>query len=480
MSPSDPKIGISQSHAILIPLPIQGHINPMMQLAWKLVSHGFLITFVNTETNHQRIIKANKDQSLHDSSDMIRMVSVADGLAPDDSHSFVVKFFAEVENALGPSVIDKLIRNINEKEGDQKVSCIVADVWTCFGLHTVAKLHHISLAVFNTSLVSNFAIRYFSPKLVSLGILPSDGIPKEDKTKKYLSSLPPLKSAHLPWLYGGEDMFRHAIRMVKEINKIEWVIFNTFYEQEPVVLDELSKEMSVFPIGPLISPDFLDGDRNTERRLVPSLLKPEAECLEWLEKQAEQSVIYVSFGSYAALNKLQMEELSVALEATHRPFLWVVRSDTMDSCQSVFSPGFMERIIDRGCIVSWAPQLRVLSHPAIACFVTHCGWNSVQESITMGVPMLCWPYFADQFLNSTYIVDVWKVGLALNANNNGLIEREEFTKAIERLLVAEEGTAIREEMRKMNKIARDTVKEGGSSSNNFKLFLNAITKRVNC
>ncbi|GLJ59746.1 hypothetical protein SUGI_1521750 [Cryptomeria japonica] len=409
-------------HALLIPFPAQGHINPMMQLAWKLVSDGFFITFLNTDVNHQRIIKANKDKDMQNNGDKIRMISVPGGLPPKK----------------------------------------------------VAELHHISLAGFHTSLVSTFAIRYFSPKLVSLGILPSDGIPEDDMVQKYLPSMPPLQSAHLPWFSGGEYLFRHGIRMAKEVAKIEWILFNTIYELEGGVADDLSREMGVFPIGPLISPEFLNGDRKIST--TASIWEDNMECLEWLEKQCEQSVIYVAFGSHGILNNQQVEELALGLEAAQRPFLWVVHSDVMNGTIGGLPAGFLDRVDDRGCIVSWAPQLRVLSHPSIACFVTHCGWNSVQESITMGVPMLCWPHFGDQFINSTYVVHVWKVGLPLKLNNDGLIEKEEFRRAIERLVATEEGRAIREEMKKWNSIARNTVKEGGLSSTNYNLFVKAMMK----
>ena len=139
----------------------------------------------------------------------------------------------------------------------------------------------------------------------------------------------------------------------------------------------------------------------------------EGECLDWLDKLSRKSVIYVSFGSVTVLSQTQFQQLALALEATERPFLWVVRSDLLEAGSEVaFPPGFLERIQlqrQQGCLVSWCPQLRVLSHPSIACFVTHCGWNSALESISMGVPMLCWPHFADQFLNQSYIVHVWKI-----------------------------------------------------------------------
>ena len=93
--------------------------------------------------------------------------------------------------------------------------------------------------------------------------------------------------------------------------------------------------------------------------------------------------------------------------------MWVVRSDITDGPLGEFLHLFRTRINDRGMVVGWAPQVKVLDHPSIACFLSHCGWNSTLKGISMGVPFLCWPYFADQFHNKSYICDAWKIGLGL-------------------------------------------------------------------
>uniref|UniRef100_A0A0D6QXC0 Glycosyltransferase n=1 Tax=Araucaria cunninghamii TaxID=56994 RepID=A0A0D6QXC0_ARACU len=462
-------------HAVLLPFPGQGHINPLMRLASKLVLDGFIVTFVQSDFNYQRTMQSHNDRSLQ--CNMLRMISIPDGLPPEDGRQDLLKLMQAVGNAMGPSVIDRLIQDIN-KEGEHKITCIIADVSLCSGLNEVAKLHDISLAAFQTSHASKFALHYFSSRLVSLGRVNSDGTPKEDKLVKYLPSLPPLYPGELPWLYGGEYRFRLGIRQTEATRPIKWILFNSLYELEAPAVDDLSKEVGVYPIGPLIPSEFLDSKRTTTKG-VPTPSGNEGKCLEWLNKQSEKSVIYVAFGSIAVLSKSQAEEFAVGLEATQRPFLWVVRSDQIEGDKSIVPPGFLERTRDRGCVVPWVPQLEVLSHPSVACFVTHCGWNSVQESIAMGVPMLCWPKFTDQFLNRKYIVDIWKIGLPLNANADGIVEKGEFTEAVARLLVGEESVKIGKEVSKWKKIASDAVKEGGSSFNNYNLFVNDIKKLCN-
>eukprot|EP01018_Ginkgo_biloba_P036040 Gb_18329 [translate_table: standard] len=464
-------------HAVLVAFPAQGHINPMMQLAKKLASDGFLVTFVNNEYNHSRIIEARKKMKFPVDQDMIRLTSICDGFPPEDTRTDMPKLLRAMENTMGLSV-EKLIQKINDTE-EHMVTCLIADMSVCYVLE-VAKQFNIPRAVFNPALIGTCAVCYSCLSLVSSGILPSNGILKEHKMMKYLPSLPPFYSGYLPWLFGSEAdqeyIFQLMIRTMKITRQTEWVLFNSFYELEAPVIKDFSKEVGVCTIGPLIPCDILDGNSEKEIGINPSFWADEVECLDWLDKKASQSVIYVSFGSLAVLNERQFEELALGLEATHRPFLWVVRSDLLDGTTAVFPSGFAERIKDRGCLVSWAPQLSVLSHSSIACFLTHCGWNSTLESISMGVPMICWPYFADQFLDRTYIVEVWKIGLALNANKDGIIDRGEIEEAVKSLLVEEEGVEMKKRVMKLKESGRDAVKEGGSSSINYNSFLNAMKK----
>ncbi|KAJ0100334.1 hypothetical protein Patl1_21709 [Pistacia atlantica] len=102
-------------------------------------------------------------------------------------------------------------------------------------------------------------------------------------------------------------------------------------------------------------------------------------------------------------DKTQFQELAMGLQLSNRPFLWVVRPDITDKINDAYPEVFTNRVVSRGHIVSWAPQHKVLAHPSIACFISHCGWNSTIEAISNGVLFLCWPYFTDQMHNENYI-----------------------------------------------------------------------------
>ncbi|XP_022866242.1 UDP-glycosyltransferase 83A1-like, partial [Olea europaea var. sylvestris] len=132
--------------------------------------------------------------------------------------------------------------------------------------------------------------------------------------------------------------------------------------------------------------------------------------------------------------------------------------------------GFNDRVQNRGLIVSWAPQQKVLSHPSVACFLSHCGWNSTVEGVSNGVPFLCWPYFADQFFNQTYICDHWEVGLELDRDARGIIRKEEIKNKLEQLLIDE-----RYKERALNLQAKTVASATkGCSHKNFNNFVDWV------
>ncbi|KAF3773285.1 UDP-glycosyltransferase, partial [Nymphaea thermarum] len=143
----------------------------------------------------------------------------------------------------------------------------------------------------------------------------------------------------------------------------------------------------------------------------------------------------------------------------------------MDYNAAVYPEGFMDRIARRALVVDWAPQKELLSHPSVACFLTHCGWNSTMEGLFNGVPRLGWPYFADQFLNQTCIVDLWKVGLKLVRDEDGVVGKEEIKKKIEDLMNDE---GIRKRVSDMKEKGKRAVIEGGASFDNLNGFVHTI------
>ncbi|XP_057846000.1 UDP-glycosyltransferase 85A5-like [Cryptomeria japonica] len=467
--------------AVMVPFPAQGHINPMFQLAKKLaVEEGFAVMFVNTDYQHERMVGANnnKESSLvREAQEIgIRLLSISDGLGPHESRNQFSKMVRSMEATCGP-LLCKLVDEIQEEEG-LAVTCLIVDLISAYWVLEATQHLDISRAVFWTGLTASYSTFYHAPTLISSGIITSEGTPTDHRMVEYVPWAPQIHSSQFPWLLpGSEDqefLFLMTLRCIESAKGL-FHFTNTVNELEIPIHKSFAKEDQVYSIGPLIPSQFLDAQsERTMGTMSTGFWTEEVECLSWLDKQLAKSVIYVAFGSVAILNQTQLEEFALGLEATQRPFLWVLRCDLLNGEPAVLPSGFMERTKHLGCFVSWSPQLRVLSHPSVACFVTHCGWNSTLESITMGVPMICWPYFADQFIDSSFILEEWRVGLTLNANMKGIIEKREVQEIVERLLDSKEGAEISEKMSTLKNMVRTAVREGGSSNINFRKFVNAM------
>ena len=248
--------------------------------------------------------------------------------------------------------------------------------------------------------------------------------------------------------------------MIQSMDFSKWILCNSAYE-----LDSYACELfpNILPIGPLLLPC-----NHLSRYAAGNFWPEDSTCISWLDQQPVGSVIYVAFGSIAILTQRQFNELALGLELVGRPLLWVVRSD---GSVAEFPDGFIKRVAEQGKIVSWAPQEEVLAHLSVACFISHCGWNSTMDGLAMGIPFLCWPNFGDQFLNEGYICDRWKVGLGLNPDENGFMSRHEIKEKIEKL-VSDDG--IKANAEKPKEMARNRVIEGGSFYNNFITFIEII------
>ncbi|KAL4196262.1 hypothetical protein AMTRI_Chr04g245270 [Amborella trichopoda] len=114
-------------------------------------------------------------------------------------------------------------------------------------------------------------------------------------------------------------------------------------------------------------------------------------------------VVYMNFGSSAVLAPYQLNEFAWDLANSQRPFIWVIREDLVVGESTMLEKEFVEATKERGLILSCCNPMKVLSHHAIGGFLTHNGWNSKLDSICNGVPMICWPFFADQQTNCWYV-----------------------------------------------------------------------------
>ncbi|KAJ0973870.1 hypothetical protein J5N97_015835 [Dioscorea zingiberensis] len=455
-------------HALLLPYPAQGHVLPLMELAHRMVSHGFTITFINTHFNHARLLSA-MPTFYSNTNPSINFISIPDGLQPGDDRNHIANLCKALTTIMPLHLEELIIKMMHEQPEHDKPTCLIADESMAWAFY-IAKKNGLRTSAFWPASATTFTNMKNIPKLIQDGIIHQhDGSAKTPGVIFRLSPrMPPMKVDHLSWncFFDPESnkvIFHYVYSNSESIKKAEFVVCNSFYEAEKPVFDYLNSS-KILPIGPLLS-----GRRFGKPAGV--FWAEDTTCKAWLDEQDVNSVIYVAFGSLAILDERQFQELALGLELTGRPFLWVVRPDITAKAIINLPKGFKDRIGDRGMVVQWSPQQEVLAHPAVSCFMSHCGWNSTMEGVRNGVPFICWPYFADQHLNQTYICDVWKTGLKMIPDENNMITKEQIKDKVEELL---DDGEMQKRALAMKEIAIKGIEKGGSSFENFNTFVSAI------
>lgn len=230
-------------------------------------------------------------------------------------------------------------------------------------------------------------------------------------------------------------------------------------------------------VGPLLPSAYLDEEHQigTDKDYGGNLRKPnDDKCLNWLEKQPQKSVIFVSFGSMAEIDEKQIEEVAWGLKmiSSNQNFLWILK----ESEQKKLPIQFLDSIGEKGLILTWCNQLQVLANRAVSCFVTHCGWNSTLEALSLGVPMVAMPQWSDQPMNAKFMEDVWKVGVRVKKDENGIVRREEIGRCIREVMIGGKCEGIRSNASKWRENGKRAVCFGGSSYHNIDKFVAKLMK----
>ncbi|KAL9447913.1 hypothetical protein AB3S75_015401 [Citrus x aurantiifolia] len=415
---------MSSPHVLVMPARAQGHVIPLLEFSQRLAKHGFRVTFVNTEYDHRRVVESLQGKNYL--GEQIHLVSIPDGMEPWEDGNDFGKLIEKCLQVM-PGRLEKLIEEINSRE-DEKIDCFIADGNMGWSME-VAKKMNVRGAVFWPSSAASVAFVFRIPKLIDDGIIDSHGTPMSMQMFRIAPNMPEMNSRDCFWAHIGDlttqkIFFDLLDRNTRAMIAVNFQFCNSTYELESEAFTTFPE---LLPIGPLLASNRLG---NT----AGYFWCEDSNCLKWLDQQQPSSVVYVAFGSFTVLDQVQFQEIALGLELCNRPFLWVVRPDITTDANDRYPEGFQERVAARGQMISWAPQLRVLNHPSIACFLNHCGWNSTMEGVSNGIPFLCWPYFGDQFLNERYICDFWKVGLKFDRDEGGIITREEIKNKVDQLL----------------------------------------------
>ncbi|XP_024963212.1 7-deoxyloganetic acid glucosyltransferase-like [Cynara cardunculus var. scolymus] len=449
----------SSPHVLIFPLPMQGHVNSMLKLTELLLTAGLHITFLISAKDHDRLFRYTTVHGHLNSYSGFRF-HVIHGLyeGPVDTGDKLTILFDSLSKVTTPLLRNMLL--------DSPVACLIADGIMAFPLDA-AKGTGVPVFFFRTVSACAFWAYFCIPDLVTSGDIPFQGTDMDKQIVNVKGMEGFLRQRDLPSFFRSDVnnvTLQQIANVTRRTQESHALILNTFDELEGPILSEIRKYCpNIYTIGPLHA--------HLKSTSSNNLFEEDKTCIGWLDQQSPKSVLYVSFGSITTLTREQLIEFWHGLVNSGKRFLWVIREDLLlnHGGDNKVPSEVKDVTRERGYIVGWVPQQEVLAHPAISAFLTHNGWNSTLESIVEGVPMVSWPFFADQQINSRFVEAVWKLGLDMKDTCDKTIiakmikevmdvKIEDFTKSANR----------------MAKLARECVSKGGSSYRNLDRLIKDI------
>nr|QAV53749.1 UGT85AD1 [Fagopyrum tataricum] len=479
---------IMKRHAVFIPYPAQGHVTPMLKLAKLLnAAHNFHVSFVHTLHNHHRILRSHGPSGVS-GIPSFRFHFISDGLPPAENPNATqdIPTLCNSVNQTGANAFRDLLSNLNSAGDAPPVSCVVADAAMAFAVDVAEELGLPVVRFWTASACGLLGYAQYEC-LIQKGIIPlSDSSCLTngylDKVVEGIPSMEGITLKHLPSFIRTTDindfMLNYLLQRVRTISASRCpLIFNTFDTLDDSVLQTLAAakitQAPVFTIGPL-SLHPTKTNEPVHSKIRPNLLPDDPFCLPWLDTKPPNSIIYINYGSITTLTPDQVMEFAKGLVNSMQSFLWVIRPDLVGSVKPGSVALKIQELVDRtqgrGMIASWCDQEKVLAHPSVGGFLTHCGWNSTIEALSHGVPMVCWPFFAEQMTNCWFCCKKWGVGAEI-----GEVTMEEVERVVRMVMEGDKGKEMKRKAGEWKKLAEDaTMNPNGSSCLNFDMLVNHL------
>lgn len=262
----------------------------------------------------------------------------------------------------------------------------------------------------------------------------------------------------------SHPILQWVLKSCQWLRNAQYLLLPSIYELEPQVIDALKSKLTI-PIY-TIGPNIPYCNKSLYNQSVG-----DHSYVDWLDCQPCGSVLYISFGSFLSVSTAQMDEIAAALHDSGVRFLWVTRGEKEVISLICGGSGM-------GMAVAWCDQLRVLSHPAVGGYWTHCGWNSVIEGVFAGVPFLTFPLAMDQSLISKIVVEDWKVGWRVKKDDrlDAFVGRDEIVVLLRKFMHGDAGREIRKRAKELQCLSQKAINKDGSSEINIEAFMKNIVE----
>ncbi|KAL6853524.1 hypothetical protein ACP4OV_019553 [Aristida adscensionis] len=458
-------------HIVAVPFPGRGHVNAMMNLSRLLAACGAAVTSVVTEEWRGLLLAAAGAAAVPAGVSLRAIPNVIPsehGRAADHA-GFLDAVAAEMEAPL-----ERLLDGL----GGPPPAALVADTYLPWvvGVGNRRGVPVWSLFPMSPTFFSAYHCFDRLPACFTGGgeHTPDSAAAADNSDQRLHHFISGMASSSVrlsdlePTIHNKRTI-KHILAAVSSVRNAQCLLFTTMYELEATVIDSLRSTLScpVCPIGPCIPYMTLEDQHSEPNGEVSS----QGNYFTWLDSQPVNSVLYVSLGSFLSVSTSQLDEIALGLVASGVRFMWILREQCPQLRQLIGDTG-------KGIILPWCEQLKVLCHPSVGGFLTHCGLNSTLEAVFAGVPMLALPLFFDQPIDGRLIVEEWKIGLSLRewTSKDGLIGREDVARAAKRLMSADEAETkeIRRRALEWKEASRRAVDKGGSSYCNLSSLLEMV------
>ena len=460
----------------ILPSPGMGHLIPFLELAKKLVlSHKFSITClvptIDSPSKAQETVLKSLPHGI--SYEFLPAVSFQD--LEDDVVRAEIKVSLTMSRSL-PS-LREVLKSLTIKT---RLVALIVDLY-CTDIFHLAEEFGLPFYVFFMSNAMALSFCLHLPKLDEMVSCEYRDLLEPVK----LPGCVPVQGKNLmdPVRDRKSEAYKVFLHHVKRLSLAKGIIVNSCLELEPGAVRALQDgepvELPIYPIGPMVRTG--SGIRGND----------DSECLNWLDDHPDGSVLYISFGSGGTLSYEQVNELALGLEMSGQRFLWVVRTPNDGSSNASYltdqsqnnscdylPKGFINRTRGQGLILpSWAPQIKILSHSSVGGFLTHCGWNSIMESVVCGVPLIAWPLYSEQKMNAVMITEGLEIALRPEVSKSGLVEREEIVRVVKGL-IGGRGEGVRRRVKELKEAAEKALGDNGSSSKALSEFVLACKNKL--
>ncbi|KEH40975.1 putative soyasapogenol B glucuronide galactosyltransferase [Medicago truncatula] len=468
--------------AVFLPFISKSHLIFVVDIARLFAMHGVDVTIITTPSNaaiFQTSIDRDSSRGRPIRTHVVMFPQVP-GLARG-----MESFNADTPNEIRSKIYQGLIilqEQFKQQFRDMKPDFIVTDMFYPWSVDVADELGIPRLICISGSYFAHSAmnsIEHFSPqakvKLNSESFL-LPGLPHKVEMKRL----------QLPdWLRAPND-YTYLMKMIKDSERKSYgslfdshEIESTYEEHYKTAMG--TKSWSLGPVSLWVNQD----DSDKAGRGHGKEEDEDEGVLKWLDSKKDDSVLYVSFGSMNKFPTPQLVEIAHALEHSGHDFIWVVRK-IEDVEDGDFFTEFEKRMKEsnKGYLIwGWAPQLLILEHAAVGAVVTHCGWNTIMESVNAGLSLATWPLFAEQFFNERLLVDVLKIGVAVGAKEwrnwnefgDDVVKRDEIGKAIGLLMGGgEECLEMRKKAKALSGAAKKAIEVGGSSYTKLKQLIEEL------